>query len=402
MKRYLMWVLGTVLATGFASCTQQSTLEADSSDAGNGADSGMSMPMAPDGQLALRIEQARQAIEATESTRKKGPVQIAVTLMNGRGGKAVPLSQYLFELRTADGINHKVNTIPTTWLIEGNDPDSSTSLEGGYSRRLRIMFDISDEKPVTLTFSVPGEKGIGDGRSASAPVTLEPCTPCGASCTYLDSDPYHCGACDISAYSGAGQYCKDGKVLCSDPKKTACDRQCLDLKANGLTLCDNHCVNLNSDSNNCGACGNKVTIKNAYCGDGLARCITPSDVICGNACTNTKTDDVNCGKCGNACDTALGLHCGIFGDSWGTTRPGHCAGMIRGDKSSAGSTCDAICAAHGYVCGVGHNQAIYDAGTSCGSSSDYSCSTVIPATVTSSACGFKSVPLSYVLCACSL
>lgn len=47
------------------------------------------------------------------------------------------------------------------------------------------------------------------------------------------------------------------------------------------------CVDLSSDRNNCGACGNV--------------CESPEDLCCDGVCTNIVFDRFNCGACGNVC-----------------------------------------------------------------------------------------------------
>src|SRR5262249_26062940 len=69
------------------------------------------------------------------------------------------------------------------------------------------------------------------------------------------------------------------------------------------------CAALQSDPNNCGACGSpcatgQVCVQGA-CGDcpkGTKLC-APSDGSSPGSCTNTATDATNCGACGTACDT---------------------------------------------------------------------------------------------------
>ena len=60
------------------------------------------------------------------------------------------------------------------------------------------------------------------------------------------------------------------------------------------------CVDLQSDADNCGGCGNA-------CPNGIScvagSCLCPLDAEqCGDVCTNTDTDPENCGGCGQACD----------------------------------------------------------------------------------------------------
>ncbi|KAJ0964825.1 hypothetical protein J5N97_025963 [Dioscorea zingiberensis] len=73
-----------------------------------------------------------------------------------------------------------------------------------------------------------------------------------------------------------------------------------------LNCCKNHCRNILSDRNNCGACSNK-------CGFG--------QLCCNGKCTAVAYDVGNCGECGNVCkpgvrydDGDTALHGGIDHD----------------------------------------------------------------------------------------
>jgi hypothetical protein len=85
---------------------------------------------------------------------------------------------------------------------------------------------------------------------------------CGGQCVDVMSDAHNCGGC--------GQACQEGEVCsggwCCNPDCTpdhpyypncgnVCGDPCLTFWT-GLTLCDRSCIDLSSDSYNCGACGN--------------------------------------------------------------------------------------------------------------------------------------------------
>ena len=118
----------------------------------------------------------------------------------------------------------------------------------------------------------------------------------------------HCGACDNAC--APGQTCRPdskGKGECVCPP--------------GLALCGNACVNLTTDPKNCGACGNLCSVLGAAkgqvgtcaygycvqeCRQGWGDCNgDPSD-----GCeVNLSSDQNNCGTCGNACDVLAGQPC---------------------------------------------------------------------------------------------
>jgi hypothetical protein len=105
---------------------------------------------------------------------------------------------------------------------------------------------------------------------------VEGAADCGdGACTPLWSDPNNCGACgnvcggpNPSCYQGACShctgYCPEGWCggdgcggECACPSGTYCESNwCYSICAPGQTWCDPACVDLSSDSYNCGACGN--------------------------------------------------------------------------------------------------------------------------------------------------
>jgi hypothetical protein len=68
-------------------------------------------------------------------------------------------------------------------------------------------------------------------------------------------------------------------------------------------VCGGTCVNLQTDTNNCGACGS-ACMANQSCISGACAC---TGLVCNGACVNPNTDNNNCGACGNVC--AAGYQC---------------------------------------------------------------------------------------------
>jgi hypothetical protein len=131
------------------------------------------------------------------------------------------------------------------------------------------------------------------------------CSPGWANCdqnrsngceTNVTTDPRNCGRCGTVCPSGAT--CRNG----------ICQQAC----PTGQTKCGTECVNLLTDSRNCGRCGTACpTVANgaAVCIQGLCgfNC-SPGWANCdqnrSNGCeTNVNTDSRNCGRCGNSCLT---------------------------------------------------------------------------------------------------
>lgn len=66
------------------------------------------------------------------------------------------------------------------------------------------------------------------------------------------------------------------------------------------TACNGACVDLTSDGQNCGACGN-VCPAGQGCSAGMCGACVAPQVACGTACVVLGTDNKNCGKCGASC-----------------------------------------------------------------------------------------------------
>ncbi len=102
----------------------------------------------------------------------------------------------------------------------------------------------------------------------------------------------------------------------SVPKESACDE--------GLTLCGEQCLDIMSDSQNCGRCNNTCTVENgqATCQEGnckIGSCDLPyhdCDQQYSTGCeSNSGTDNNNCGSCDNVCNYDNGV---------GTCQEGSC------------------------------------------------------------------------------
>lgn len=112
----------------------------------------------------------------------------------------------------------------------------------------------------------------------SDPPELEACLPeesiCNGKCTDTNSDSKNCGSCGD------------------------------DCTTSGKTCCGGFCTDTNSDSKNCGSCGNDCTTSGT------------GDTCCKGKCKYTsedfKSDSKNCGSCGNVCppaESCLGGRC---------------------------------------------------------------------------------------------
>ena len=66
-----------------------------------------------------------------------------------------------------------------------------------------------------------------------------------------------------------------------------------------LAVCANQCVDLKTDRNNCGGCGEPCGDAGLTCVNGSCQCASPA-VMCGQ-CVDITRDPNNCGYCGHSC-----------------------------------------------------------------------------------------------------
>jgi len=125
-------------------------------------------------------------------------------------------------------------------------------------------------------------------------------TDCGGTCTNVLFDDANCGACGNAC--AASEKCFLGSCGCSDPSQLYCNGQCID----GF-----------SDPNNCGRCGNVCPAgQDCIGGECQPPCDDPchelvnnvcvlkdpsKDSVCNGACVDLNSDQNNCGACGNVC-----------------------------------------------------------------------------------------------------
>lgn len=116
-----------------------------------------------------------------------------------------------------------------------------------------------------------------------------PCTECGGKCVDLETDSANCGDCN--AVCTAGKRCTAGRCELSCPA--------------GTTLCSGSCVDTQTSPLNCGACGTQCDSALACVAGSCAPACAAGSALCtaGNAtyCAALATDNANCGACGTTC-----------------------------------------------------------------------------------------------------
>ena len=133
-----------------------------------------------------------------------------------------------------------------------------------------------------------GPNPVTDAGSDAPPIG--PCGPgtavkCGDTCVDTQSNSQNCGAC--------GKAC-DSSLVCSHG---VCTTVC----ASGTIHCGNDCIDQGADVNNCGGCGKKCPPGNV-CSKGSCT-LTCQDTLtnCNGDCVDITQNDDNCGACGSPC-----------------------------------------------------------------------------------------------------
>ncbi len=161
--------------------------------------------------------------------------------------------------------------------LDAGSPDSGRTDAGG--------MDAGDVPPV--------DGGAVDAHVPPADVGPPDAGPCVGSsstwcvdrCTDLETDPLHCGACEIEC--SAVQVCAGGVCGCAPP----------------TLACGPACVDPRTDPTHCGGCGVRCP-PTATCEGGACTCPGGS-IACGGRCIDPMIDPRNCGSCGDVC----GIRC---------------------------------------------------------------------------------------------
>lgn len=116
-------------------------------------------------------------------------------------------------------------------------------------------------------------------------------TCCDGNCSDLQTDVNNCGACGNTC--PPDEQCEGGQCTGCKPACTA-----------GQTCCNETCIDTETNPSHCGGCGN-VCASGESCINGRCTGCNPAclggQTCCGNTCVNTRIDRNNCGICGKVC-----------------------------------------------------------------------------------------------------
>jgi hypothetical protein len=131
-----------------------------------------------------------------------------------------------------------------------------------------------------------------------------PFKTCDAACEDTSDDVFNCGKCGFTCALGAP--CSSGKCAC----------------ATADSVCDGQCVNLETNIDHCGGCHHPCRASGESCTAGKCACpagegpidgvcCPTGDSVCSGECVDEQTDTRNCGMCGNGCasGTCVGGAC---------------------------------------------------------------------------------------------
>jgi hypothetical protein len=155
---------------------------------------------------------------------------------------------------------------------------------------------------------VNGGKPVCQGGTCGCTEPPPPCpgalTACNGLCIDVASNPDNCGACGVACVCPAGTkpLCQGGACACTDPAAPC---------PGDLKVCDGLCVDLSTNVLHCGACniacpgcldGGQPFCQGGACGctEPPAPCPPPLSA-CGDLCVDLGTNPENCGACGNVC-----------------------------------------------------------------------------------------------------
>jgi len=214
-------------------------------------------------------------------------------------------------------------------------------------------------------------------QSSDAETCAQSGLACNGICEETQSDTSNCGGCGNTCFTPTY-----GFAACSSG-------QCHSYCPPGGSICGTTCVGTQSDTDNCGACGNHCFVPGngyAVCSAGQCypQCISGYG-LCGSTCLNISSDPNHCGGCGNVCSVPIG--------GFATCSSGQCnqqciAGYtfcgqnfcanLQFDRTNCGA-CGHFCQSgvpyqcHPHACGPFNTDTCYDTCTTTGVCSSGTC-----------------------------
>ena len=189
---------------------------------------------------------------------------------------------------------------------------------------------------MTVAGSRPGRVAAqGDASACEAGLT-----DCGGVCVDLQSDMDNCGAC--------GEICESGLVPV-ECRSGVCERANCPVGIEYCGIADG-CRDLTSDPEHCGACANPCAsgvCSGGVCAAGGGSC-AEGQAECDGICVDTCCNNSHCGACGNACPSVTSCFEGICDCPSGLC----CAeGEVNCNGACVATCCDNNnCGACGNVC----------------------------------------------------
>lgn len=187
----------------------------------------------------------------------------------------------------------------------------------------------------------PGDAASGDARD-EGDAEVDPSDPGDADTGAPDADS---GAPDTEVPDTDQP--DVGEPDADQPDAEVPDADVPDATDPGLEICEGQEVNLATDPNHCGSCGNACDAEFGVCNNGQCGC-TGTMEVCGsdNACEEVLRDADNCGGCGEVCPA--GAYCDL---GQCACRPGYtlCDGECVDLETDARH-----CGGCGTSCGLGH------------------------------------------------
>jgi hypothetical protein len=276
-------------------------------------------PPVPPGAIVLKVLRAAESTRVGTDRASAGYVYVDVDLEIANGTRApISIGHGRFEIAVRGGLLRPA-AFETNGVARGCPDDAR--LRGGERTRCRVLFEVPRGEQATAI-------EYGSDQRASAPLSVIPCTECRDGCLDVTGDDrFNCGACEKVT-----KICIDGKPFCEEPRE----------------ICGDKCVDVLTDPENCGGCGNRVGA-GVSCVGGRPGCAAKNEILCRGTCI-ANTDPTRCGSCDRVC--TAGFRCKRDD-----------AGFFCAERTTVRASCAAVCkglrcrkTVHRFQCDAGLGQ----------------------------------------------